>query len=66
MTGVQTCALPISNKSIKKWLSYAHDKFGAHIFKIDVTEALNVMKNGQKTRKLLFVGLFYSVIYMFL
>ena len=42
---------PWSFESVKKWLRYASNKFGAHIFKIDVTRSLNVTKNGQKIRK---------------
>ena len=32
-------------------MSYASRKFGVDIFQIDVTGALNVMKNGEKTRR---------------
>jgi hypothetical protein len=45
-----------SSESVKKWLNYASTKFGADIFKIDVTGALNITKNGQKTRRLPFAG----------
>ena len=47
---------PWSFESVKKWLIYASTKFGADIFKIEVTGALNVTKNGQKTRRSLFAG----------
>ena len=47
-----------SFESIKKWLSYASTKFGANIFKIEVPGALNVTKNGEKTRRLISAGFF--------
>ena len=46
---------PWASKSVKKWLSYAPNKLGTNIFKIDVIAHVNMTKNNQKFAAKLFL-----------